>query len=305
MGYSKFFFGIFLSAAIILLCPAAAIVDRTLFADGTPAPAAVPVTGSESAANFRGCVGSPVPVVNAQYEQKVIEQTNQIRQENGLPPLKQVDGLENVARYHAEDMSVDDYFSHNTYDRTNGKLKEICDTWARMENYYTDWLAMGENIAAGQNSPAMAMDGWMHSKEHRQNILSKQYWEIGAGYYYGGGTYQYYWDQNFGRREGVYPLVIAGEKAQVDSQVVSVYIYGDWKEMRLRNDNGAWTNWQPFNNQFNWTLPNQGGNHTVTAQLRNGTSQTTTSDDVEFVKPSASATPFTFQYQDLRSILVH
>jgi uncharacterized protein YkwD len=226
----------------------------------------IPVTGSDG---FQGCGSSSVAVQNADYEQKIVEQTNEIRMQNGLPPLKRVDSLNDAARYHAADMSVDNYFSHDTYNLVDNQLTMNCDVWSRLESYYKDWQAMGENIAAGQHTPESAMDGWMNSPEHKHNILSKDFWEIGVGFFEGKGDYRYYWAQDFGRVNDRYPLVIDGEKAATRSVNVSIYIYGsDWQSMRLRNDQGEWTPWIDFQNQFDWALPNTPGQHTVSAEMR-------------------------------------
>ena len=40
---------------------------------------------------------------------------------------------------------------------------------------------MGENIAKGYRSPAAVVRGWMHSKGHRANILSRRFTHLGVG----------------------------------------------------------------------------------------------------------------------------
>ncbi len=268
-------------ALVIIACPSTATIathatqvfDQSILRNDPP----IPVTGQQS---FTGCGGPVIQSIDPAFEQAVVEQTNQIRMQNGLPPLKRTVSLDESARYHSADMSVSDYFNHNTLNRVNGNLTEACDTWSRIEFYYKNWEALAENIAAGQSTPQMAMNGWMNSPEHKRNILSDSYWEIGVGFYEGQGEYRYYWDQNFGRRDGVYPLVIDGEKAQTSTPAVPVYIYGTWSQMRLRNDSGDWTNWMPFHNSFTWNLTDTGGMHTVTAQLRGAPGQTTTSDTI-------------------------
>lgn len=266
-----------LIALVIIACPSTAIATQVFNQSiSQPAPQ-IPVTGQQS---FSGCGGAVVQPIDPAYEQAIVEQTNQIRMQNGLPPLRRVVNLDESARYHAADMSATNYFNHNTFNRVDGKLSQVCDTWNRIEAYYTNWEALAENIAAGQRTPEMAMNGWMNSPDHRHNILSDSYWEIGVGFYEGQGEYRYYWDQNFGRRDGVYPLVVDGEKAQTSARTVPVYIYGDWKEMRLRNDDGSWTNWIAFHNSFNWNLPDKSGTHTVTAEMRGPTGQATSSDTI-------------------------
>jgi hypothetical protein len=142
------------------------------------------------------------------------------------------------------------------------------------------WL--GENIAWGYTTPQGVMNGWMNSQGHRNNILNSEFWEIGVGYYDGN-----YWVQDFGRRSGVYPLVINNEAAQTDSPQVTLYVYGTWNEMRLRNDDQPWTAWQRFQNSLTWQLPNVRGEHTVTVEMRTSTKSATSSDSI-FLNASAS-----------------
>lgn len=271
-------------AILMIACASVTMVTRVL-PESTTANRVIPVTAPEE---FEGCGGTVIPVVNDDYEQAVVEQTNQIRMEHGLSPLKRVDGLNKSARYHAADMNFNDYFDHNTLDRVEGDLSTVCDTWNRIEAFYDDWLALAENIAAGQRVPEMAMEGWMNSPDHRHNILSDSYWEIGVGFFQGEGEYRYYWVQNFGRTNDRFPIVLNGEKALTQSSVTPVYIYGDWSEMRLRNNDGEWTEWMPFETSFQWRLPETSGEHTVTAELRGPDGETTTADTIELITPTAS-----------------
>ncbi len=229
--------------------------------------------------DFNGCGGVIVPAVNADYEQQVLDLVNTARANNGLPPYKRVTALDNAARYHSADMGQDNYFDHNTYDRVGGNLVYVCDTWTRIGTYYTG--AMGENIAAGYSTPQAVMNGWMNSSGHRANILSTNNWEIGIGYATtSGSTYYAYWTQDFGRRSGVYPLIINRDAASTDSRHVSLYIYGSFEQMRLQNDGGVWGNWQTFQNNVSWTIGNGVGTHTVTAELETGGTEVTSSDTI-------------------------
>ncbi len=229
--------------------------------------------------SYTGCGGVTAPVVNAAYEQEVVELVNVERANNGnLPPLKRVTQLDDAGRYHATDMGQDNYFDHSSYDRVGGNLVLACGTWARIQTFYPSPTA--ENIAAGYSTPQSVMTGWMNSSGHRANILSTGSWEIGVGYYEGGGDYYRYWVQDFGKRSGVYPLVINREAATASSANVSLYLYGTWSEMRLRNDDGAWTNWQPFQNTTDWTLAPVGGERTVWAEMRTGSQTASSSDSI-------------------------
>lgn len=83
----------------------------------------------------------------------------------------------------------------------------------RFEALFEDYLsgargyALGENIAFGTGSfgtPRQTMNGWLHSSEHRQNILNPAFHELGIGYLAGqafqGVTGATLWSQEFGAR---------------------------------------------------------------------------------------------------------
>lgn len=59
------------------------------------------------------------------------------------------------------------------------------------------YRAAGENIAAGQTTPAQVVDAWMNSPGHRANILERAYKYIGVGYVNSGSGYRHYWVQMF------------------------------------------------------------------------------------------------------------
>jgi uncharacterized protein YkwD len=66
---------------------------------------------------------------------------------------------------------------------------------------------IGENIAWGTGSygtPRQAMNGWLHSDGHRENILTAAYTELGIGYLPGESLQGYsgatLWSQEFGVR---------------------------------------------------------------------------------------------------------
>jgi uncharacterized protein YkwD len=254
----------------------------------------------QPAAAYSGCGGVTAPVMNADYEQQVVELVNAQRLANGgLPPYKRVDLLDNAARYHAADLGQDDYFYHNSYDRVSGSLVQVC-TWnTRVDKYYTG--VSGENIAAGYPDPASVMTGWMDSAGHKANILSGA-WEIGVGYYSGSGSYGHYWVQDFGTRSGVYPLVINREAATTTTPNVSLYIYGSFNQVRLKNESGSWSDWQAFQSNLSWTLSACSGAKTVTAELKKGNTVVTSSDNITLTSTSP-CTPS--QYFNYLPVLFH
>ena len=268
-------------AAVILLILAlmAGVIpvraDAPLPEIGEPVSSSAP--GYQPA--FTGCTRVNVPAQNAAYEQRVVELVNAERARVGMPPLKRNTDLDYAARYHAKDLQDEDYFAHDSYDATN----MVCSWSERISKFYSGWNGLGENIAGGYSTPENVMSGWMGSSGHKDNILSTGYREMGVGYYYGSNGYHSYWVQDFGARGGVYPLIINNEAAQTSSPNVNLYIYGPGTEMRLRNDSDAWSAWQPYAANLNWTLKKVNGTRTVSVELRSGGSTYSSSDTIEAI----------------------
>lgn len=250
---------------------------------------------------YTGCTVVVFAPTNWDFEQQVVERVNDHRASIGRPPLKRVTVLDEVARYHSRDMRDDDYFDHDTYDRVNGQAVKVCDWDQRVSSVYTGWMSLGENVAYGYNSPASVMAGWLNSAGHRANIESPNNWEIGVGYE-AGGTYGHYWTQDFGRRANTYPLVIQREYSRTATPNVTVYIYGAWQHMRLRNDNDAWGGWQPFTSTLNWQLNWTQGTRQVCAELQSSSQTVTSCDTIEL---TTSAPPPVLSAQPAQTSFVY
>jgi uncharacterized protein YkwD len=101
---------------------------------------------------------------------------NAERRRRGLPPLRPNTALRRAARRHAEDMLERDYFAHDSPDGTDPHER------IRSAGYRGARLT-GENLAKGEReagAPSSIVDGWMHSRGHRQNILRRGFDEIGV-----------------------------------------------------------------------------------------------------------------------------
>lgn len=229
---------------------------------------------------YNGCGGEIVSPTNTAYEARIIELVNEQRAAQGLPPMKFNSSLTDAARYHAADMSQDDYFNHQTNDRSNGTLVKVCNWSDRLKVYYTIYSSLGENIALGYPSPESVMDGWMNSSGHRANILGN-YREIGVGFY------NNYWVQDFGSRNDTFPVIINKEAQQTNSPQVTLYIYGSWQQMRLRNDDDSWSDWQTFSQETPWTLRAINGERRVDVELRNSNTTVSTSDTIVLATTTA------------------
>ena len=286
-GFTLPLFRFLIAAALLIWL----FSPRSVSAVGSLPPLPPPVTIQagglpELVPEISGCSNQVLPVINPAYEQRIVDLVNNERDLAGLPPLKLFSPLKDAARYHAVDMAQDNYFNHDTYDRSGSSLNWVCSWSTRISNFYTGWSMLGENIAAGASTPEGAMALWMGSSGHRANILNSGYWEIGAGYHTGGGQYGSYWVQDFGRRSNHYPLLINRDAAVAASAEVTLYIYGDWSELRLQNDAGAWSNWRPFTSSVAWTLPASDGEHTVNAEMRSAARTAASSDTITLDLPN-------------------
>lgn len=120
------------------------------------------------------------------YVDEVIRIVNEERAKQGLQPLKKNNDLCKVAGIRATETTS--LFSHT---RPNG---ESCFTI--LKEYNISYMTVGENIAAGQQTPAEVMNAWMNSQGHRENIMNSSFGQIGVGVVKG-GSYGIYWVQMF------------------------------------------------------------------------------------------------------------
>jgi uncharacterized protein YkwD len=113
---------------------------------------------------------------------------NQNRADNGCAPVAEDAALGAVAFSHSADMGTRNYFSHDTPDGLS--------PWDRAAA--SGLSASAENIAAGQGTAESAMESWMNSQGHRDNILNCNHTRLGVGVAQGAGDYGIYWTQLFG-----------------------------------------------------------------------------------------------------------
>jgi uncharacterized protein YkwD len=110
-------------------------------------------------------------------EKRAFEQTNLARIQNGLPPLAWDGEVCRMARAHSENMSRRGFFSHATPEglrlRDRARLVGII-----------HYSVLGENIAynQGYDDPGgFAVERWMLSPKHRENILSREFRAMAIG----------------------------------------------------------------------------------------------------------------------------
>lgn len=104
---------------------------------------------------------------------EIIRETNEHRAQAGLPALTQNSTLSQAALAKGNDMLAKGYWAHFAPDGTS--------PWSFFLSFGYKYRYAGENLARDFSSAHLAVDGWMASPSHRDNILSKNYQDIGVG----------------------------------------------------------------------------------------------------------------------------
>jgi uncharacterized protein YkwD len=125
---------------------------------------------------------------SAPVQQQVLALVNDDRERGGCGDLTLDRRLILAAQGHAVDMARTDYFAHESPDGQGAG--------DRVSGAGYHWRRYGENIARGQDSPYEVVDGWMHSPEHRENIMDCDLHQMGVGLAFDGADTPY-WVQDF------------------------------------------------------------------------------------------------------------
>ena len=182
---------------ILLLCFCAALAGTA-------------VSSARSADDPYAALLAPSGVCGAAADQPSLDQpsarlamnclTNYARTQSGLTPLQPSSVLDDAGQAKlAADLSCAE-FSHTPCGQP---FTVVFESYVKGATSY----GIGENIEWGTGSygtPRQAMNGWLHSTGHRENILNDTYRELGIGYLpdqtfqgYSGATL---WSQEFGVR---------------------------------------------------------------------------------------------------------
>ncbi len=103
--------------------------------------------------------------------EKLAQLTNEQRQKNNLPPLTINPTLSVAAQKKAENMFQENYWSHYSPD---GKTP-----WDFILGAGYKYEYAGENLAKNFLFSNGVVDAWMNSTTHRDNLLKREYTEVG------------------------------------------------------------------------------------------------------------------------------
>ena len=103
---------------------------------------------------------------------EVVRLTNEKRAQNGLAPVSLNSTLSQAAQAKAADMLNKDYWAHVAPDGTQ--------PWKFFLDFGYRYRFAGENLARDFTNPSSAVDAWMASPSHKENMLNPKYKEIGV-----------------------------------------------------------------------------------------------------------------------------
>jgi len=157
----------------------------------TPAPAPPPpAAGTRVTCNLPNFQADMLAAVNAHRRAGAT-----CGAQGSFPPAAELTW--NAALTAAAIAHSDDMVAHNFFDHTGSDGSNIGDRATRAG--YA-WRSLCENIAAGQGSVAVVVDGWMKSDGHCANLMNAGFRDIGVACVAGNAntTYRTYWSQEFG-----------------------------------------------------------------------------------------------------------
>ncbi len=117
--------------------------------------------------HFRNILGTE----NSVSVSELLVNTNSERQKAGLEPLTLDTRLSDAAYMKAKDMLANEYWSHSSPTGVQ--------PWKWLGDANYNYSYAGENLARNFNSSQGVVSAWMASPSHRDNILKKQYKDVG------------------------------------------------------------------------------------------------------------------------------
>ena len=124
-----------------------------------------------------------------QWKREVLSLVNEEREENGLGKLSWGTTCEVAAALRARELM--ESYSHTRPDGSE---------WSTACPIPDEGGWSGENLMAGNASPspALAVEAWMNSEKHRENILNPNFTKLSVGLVFDPDSqYQIYWSQYF------------------------------------------------------------------------------------------------------------
>jgi uncharacterized protein YkwD len=148
---------------LLCLATSAVMLASALVETAAPPAAASAVSATQAVSAKRA----------ARIQQRVLALVNKNRRRGGCGDMTLDRRLSVAAFGHASDMARRGYFAHRSRNGEN--------VGDRVRDAGYRWSRYGENIARGQGSARSVVNGWMHSRPHRANIMNCRLHEMGLG----------------------------------------------------------------------------------------------------------------------------
>jgi uncharacterized protein YkwD len=153
--------------------------NGTPHATGDPLAELEPAVSDPGVSTLRGESVTAIAI-----EAHIHQQVNSIRRQHGLQPLNFSASLTTHGRAHSLDMYERDYFAHENPDGESPA--------DRLPNAFAHCTVVGENLhyrtwtdADAERIAETAVEAWMDSKTHRENLLRENWTVQGIGVYIG------------------------------------------------------------------------------------------------------------------------
>jgi len=261
--------------------------------------------------NVTAFPGSSARAQDASVAETWLDIVNETRLSEGLDPYGQSRLLAQAAQRHADDLA-----QHGFSDPEDVHLgSDGSDVEERIDEAgYAAWtrdgdqLVVAENVSMGEVSPQDALAAFLDDETARENLLSNLYREIGVGAVTDAAG-QRIDVLTFGARPNVLPIFVNDGAASTENREVAVRLtnervrpdgqgttfIGEAIEIRMSNEPSfEQLPWEPWAQLVSWTLPDDGGEHTVYVQFRDAGGRTAASADGIFLDqgtPPAPTTP--------------
>jgi uncharacterized protein YkwD len=131
------------------------------------------VAASSSGSTTSSATTERLPAVEA----GILHRLNVVRAANGMRPLAVSGALQDAAVSHSRAMLQGGFFEHESPDGTS--------FGTRLRKFYSpkgfDSWSVGENLlfASSVTTPSEVIEAWMQSPEHRDNMLTARWREVG------------------------------------------------------------------------------------------------------------------------------
>lgn len=131
---------------------------------------------------------TPNEIEEKEVERLIRIRTNEARGEAGLVSLSSSDRLREQAQRHSKRMAEEDELAHNLPGSTTGERLNQAGCMAGAENVAQSWVR--ETVATQNGSEYIGNENdlanslvrqWLNSPEHRDNMLSNDWSQIGVG----------------------------------------------------------------------------------------------------------------------------